>query len=84
MTDTPPPISPLAEASPFSLEEFFSRAPWTLSTEDRAKAVAIYRAQRAAWDLAEAGGAKRAPSAKKAAATVTLADLGLDEEPKAP
>lgn len=67
--------SPLAEASPFSLEEFFSRAPWLLSEDDRAKAVAIYRAQRAAWDLAKAAGKTRAP---KASSTTSLADLGLD------
>ena len=84
-----PNDSPLKEASPTSLDELFARIDHHIATRkldspgaqlDLEAVVAAYRAQREAWALAEAAGAKRAP--KKATGgkeqAQTLADLGLE------
>lgn len=72
--------SPLAEASPTSLEELFSKDPFEFSKQDEETIVKALRAQRANWVLAEAGGATKAPGVKaapKAKETLNLDDLGL-------
>jgi hypothetical protein len=79
---TEPQANPLTEASPQSLEEFFSRNPEDLSDGDMKRMILEFRRQREAWLKAEAAGAKRAPTAvkgKTAKSAVTLSDLGLEE-----
>lgn len=78
------PASPLAEASPDSIDEEFSRDLAALTPEQRAESVRRIvlelRRARVAWKTAEALGATRAPKAKRAASSTktTLADLDLD------
>lgn len=77
----PAPTNPLAEASPASLDEFFSRNPWEMTDGEFLKMIHEFRRQRVAWLAAEAAGAKRAPVAKKSrvANASTLKDLGLED-----
>ncbi len=63
----PVQISPLVEAAPHSIDELFSRDPFSYTQQDRRQIVAELRRQRLTWDAAEAAG-KAAPKAKKAAA----------------
>jgi hypothetical protein len=76
MTDAT--ASPLAEASPSSLDEYFSRNPRSMSDEDLRVIVKELRRQRERWKVAEAAGAVRAPKAPKTKQAVSLADLGLE------
>lgn len=75
--------SPLSEARPNSLDDFFSRDPLNLADSDIDTIVAELREQRKIWLAAEAAGAKRAPKAKGGEAktladpNITLGDLGL-------
>lgn len=55
--------SPLAEASPSSLDEIFSRDPEGLQERDIVAAVSALRAKREDWMKAEAAGARSAPRA---------------------
>lgn len=75
------PASPLAEASPASLEELFSRNPWELSDPDFLRQIETLRAMRLQWKSDEAAGAtkaKKPAGAKKTGAVkTTLEDLGL-------
>lgn len=86
MADHPPvqANSPLAEASPTSLDELFSRDPLDLTDNDIEKIVNELRAKRALWLDAEAQGAKKAPKAAKKAVDTTgksaddlLKEIGL-------
>ena len=76
-----PPTSPLAEASPNSLEEFFSRNPRDMIREDRAGAKNIetivreLRRQRERWKLDEVQGATKARVKKPKADTATTEEL---------
>lgn len=80
--------SPLAEASPESLDELFSRDPLKLQTADLTRIIETLRTQRQRWRDAELSGATRAPRAAKSATPpapktkltpgATLADLGLE------
>lgn len=73
---------PLAVPSD-TLSELMARDPLQLADQDIVKIVEALRAQRAAWQIAEAAGKKSAPKAKTAAGTVdtsavtSLEDLGL-------
>lgn len=75
MTDA---TAPLAEASPSSLDEYFSRNPRGMSDDDLRLIVRELRRQRERWKAAEAAGATRAPKAAKPKQAVSLADLGLE------
>lgn len=66
--------SPLAEATPDSLDELFRRDPLGLSDQDLDRIVAELRSRRAIWAKAEAEGKTKAP--RKAAAK---AELGADD-----
>jgi len=73
--------SPLAEASPRSLDEFFSRDPLDLSDQDLDVIVAELRRQRKQFLVAEAQpkaprGASKAPKTP-ASLALELGDLGL-------
>ena len=54
----------LAEASEDSLSELFSRDPEGFTRQDRDQIVKALRAQRARFELAEAGGQEGSPPAK--------------------
>ena len=69
-----PHSSALAEATPDSLGDLFSRDPETCTPEDDAKIVAILREQRARYQLAEATGAKVPRLARAAAPPVEVED----------
>lgn len=77
--------SPLAEASPESLDRLFSMDPLELAEGDIDKIVARFRREREGWDKAEAAGALKAPRGTKAAPKakapapegLSLDDLGL-------
>ena len=56
--------SPLAEANPGSLDEFFSKDPEQLTQSDLEVLCTKLRAQREEWLKAEAGGARRAKPSK--------------------
>lgn len=77
------PVNPLAEASPASLDELFSRNPLDLTDGDIERIVVELQRRRVEWVEAEAKGAKRAPKAKSAAVAkaivgkVDLSDLDL-------
>lgn len=82
---TPPPQPSsqevLAEAVPDSLDELFSRDPFTMSVDDFKAIAAALRVQRANWKIDEAKGARKpAKPAKPAAGNldVSLKDLGLE------
>lgn len=60
-----PQSQALSEASADSLTELLSRDPFKFSSKDRERIVAALREQRAAWEKAEAEGAK--PKVKKVA-----------------
>jgi len=66
--------SPLAEASPKSLDELFSTDPLKLSDSDVDAIIAELRRKRALWAKSEAEG-RKAPRTKKDEAT--LEDLSL-------
>ena len=67
------PLSPaLAEASPDSLTELFSRDPEGYQAQDLDRVIEALRAQRARWAAAEAQGASRAPKAKSPGAAQAL------------
>lgn len=79
--------SPLAEASPTSLDELFSRPPRDMIREDHLTGsrniesiVRELRRQRERWALDEAAGKVRATAARPKKATLTLKDLGIDGE----
>jgi hypothetical protein len=83
-----PQSTALAEASPESLSDLFSRDPEGFSKQDISRIVETLRTQRKAWALAEASGKKSAPRAErpdspraksmaKLLATKTAADLDL-------
>jgi len=74
--------SPLTEPSPVSLEELFSRDPFSYTKQDRTAIVTALRAMRTKWDELEAQGKK--PKAQKVGAAtkepakaVDLSALGL-------
>lgn len=78
------PESPLEEALPTSLEEYFSRDPNNLSDRDISIVCRALRAQRSKWLSEEAAnpkGRSRAGSAKTilspAPANISLTDLEL-------
>lgn len=75
-------MSPLAEASPESLDELFSRDPLKLQDQDIEAIVKALREQRTRWRAAELAGATRAPKAaapkvKPTKVDISLKDLGL-------
>lgn len=80
-----PQSDALAEASPQSLLDLLSKDPFKFTRVDRDLAVAALRAQRAKWELAEAGlaskpRATKASPANKAASLISkvnASDLGL-------
>jgi hypothetical protein len=65
--------SPLAEASPTSLQEIFDKDPLSLTDEDIDRTVAELRAQRERWEKTEAKGRGKPKELVK----IDLADLGL-------
>jgi predicted DNA-binding transcriptional regulator YafY len=67
--------SPLAEASPESLQELFDKDPLQLTSDDIERIVTELRAQRERWKAAEATGAHK--RVKKEVVKLDLADLGL-------
>lgn len=70
----------LAEASPESLAELFSRDPEGYSDQDLGKVIEALRAQRVRWAAAEATPKPQKEAAKKAKsliATMNPEDLGL-------
>ena len=78
--------SPLAEVSPISLDDLFSRDPLELTDQDIGAIVKELRRQRVNWLQAEASGAKSAKKPKAAGKTQVapgkstedlLKDLGL-------
>lgn len=79
-----PQSEALAEASPESLLEILSRDPFGFQRQDRDKVIAVLRAQRVKWELAEASG-KKSPAAAKVTSNAALSlltqkkagDLGL-------
>ena len=83
MTDLPqlPQSNALAEASPDSLTELFSRDPEQFSKQDRARIISAFREQRVKWQASEeAGGTKtkRASADPKSLLSQHSADdLGL-------
>lgn len=66
--------SPLAEASPESLQELFDKDPLQLTDEDIDRIVAEERSMREKWKLVEKKG--KAPKAQ-VVANISLADIGL-------
>lgn len=64
--------SPLAEASPESLQELFDKDPLELTDHDVERIVAELREQRGRWTQAEKKGKKVA-----APKSISLADLDL-------
>lgn len=71
--------SPLSEANPQALNEYFSKDALELTDQDIGVVVAELRRQRARWDTAEAGGKKSLPKEKGGEkAQISLKDLGLD------
>lgn len=77
--------SPLAEASPRSLEDLFNAEPFALTPEERRPIVMELRRQRDAYNAADHAG-KRPPRAPKASAVklspeatakMNFDDLGL-------
>lgn len=83
MTEAPNFVSgacatPLAEASPQSLQELFSRDPLSYSRQDLQTICDELRRQRAAWIKAEARGQKAPKAAKtQAGGDINLEELGL-------
>ena len=81
MTSGIPQSDALAEASPDSLSELFSRDPLGLGEADLDRIVATLREQRKRWQAAEQTAAVRAPRASKAPRAVpaveSAEDLGL-------
>lgn len=67
-------MTPLAEASPLSLQELFDKDPLSLSDDDIERIVTELRAARAKWEAAPKG---RAPKAEAKPLPTDLADLGL-------
>lgn len=72
-------VAPLAEASPASLDELFSRDPFDLAEADIERIVMEFRRARENWATAEASGAKKAPKAVKAPKAEAPKDLSLDD-----
>jgi hypothetical protein len=76
-----PRSTALAEASPDSLGELFSRDPFSYTQLDRQRIVVELRAQRARWQAAEDAG-RKAPRAQKAASPssgpIVVGDAGDD------
>lgn len=85
MTDTPGPIpqsTALAEATPDSLSELFSRDPEGYQRQDLDKIIAELRAQRVRWEAAGAAAPQRAPKGQGkvplgTSTTANAGDLGL-------
>lgn len=69
--------NPLAEASPASLDELFSRDPLDLSRAERDQIVAEFRRMRETWNKAELAGAKRGAKPPKGSVEVSAEDLGI-------
>lgn len=67
-------MTPLAEASPESLQELFDKDPLKLTDPDIERIVAEHRAARAKWESAPKG---RTPKAEAKPLPTDLADLGL-------
>ena len=74
MSDPLPQSTALAEASPDSLGELFSRDPEKCSPEDDDKIVLILREQRARYMAAEATGARVPRQPKLPAALPVITD----------
>jgi hypothetical protein len=80
---TIPQSQALAEATPDSLSELFSRDPTSYGPADWDRVIAEMRTQRKRWQEAEASGATRAPKGAKVKPVVAVpvvdsaADLGL-------
>lgn len=64
--------SPLAEASPSSLQELFDRDPLQLTDPDIEKIVAELRAQRQRWESGQ-----KASKSKMQQVVLSLDDLGV-------
>lgn len=80
-----PQSAALAEASPDSLTELFSRDPLGFGEQDLARLVTELRKQRERWASAEAGGtstrptrAKPVPASREIVSVQSAAELGLD------
>jgi len=71
--------SPLAEALPNSLEDYFSSSPLERKPAEWAIIVQALRAQRAKWLVEEASGAKRASAPKKAPKITVPQELTIDD-----
>lgn len=87
MTDPSQTPSPLAEASPTSLDELLSRDPMGYMAQDRGKIVAYLREQRKKWDSGKTtqkgqveAGAPKAKAKGQIALPLDLKALGLVED----
>jgi hypothetical protein len=67
--------SPLAEASPESLDELFSTSPLGRTREEWLKVVEALRAQRARWQEDEAAGKTRGRKVKEGVKRLTMEEL---------
>lgn len=78
MTESPQ-TSPLAEASPASLEEIFATSPLERTDAEWLATVQALRAMREKWKSDELNGAKRAATPKKAPLKAAPKELSLDD-----
>jgi len=76
-----PQSTALAEASPDSLTEFFSRDPEGFSRQDRDRMVSLLREQRLRWEAADASAPTKPKRVSAGGATLIAGakaeDLGL-------
>ena len=75
-----PQSNALAEASPDSLSDLFSRDPETLSTSDFDRLISVLRAQRERWQASEAEAQSKPKRASaKASGLVSSTSKSIEE-----